>query len=106
MHMLVLAAAVSTLGAASPPAQDCGAPRAAQVAQHAPMRAQKLGQLPDAEMDLAVIRQLGGCWVRQVVRFHVSDPGAATPMPGSHVPRFTGTLVPDGKVATPIQTAR
>ncbi|HEY5412512.1 MAG TPA: hypothetical protein VIJ94_17470 [Caulobacteraceae bacterium] len=107
MHMLIFAAALSTLSAApAPPAHDCGAPRAAQVAQHAPMQAQKLGQLPDAEMDLAVIRRLGGCWVRQVVRFHVSDPNAGATTQGSHVPGFTGTLVPDGKVAKPIPTAR
>ncbi len=107
MQMFVLAAALSTLSAApSPPAPHCAPPQTALAAQHAPLQAQKLGQLPDADMDLAVIRQAGGCWVRQVVRFHVSSPSGPPPAQGAHTPGYTGTLVPDGPVARPTQTAR
>ncbi len=89
-----------------PPAPDCGAPQTSLTSQQAPLRARKLADLPDAEMDLAVIRQVGGCWVRQVVRFHVSDPRGGPTPEGASVPGYTGTLVPDGPVARTTPTAR
>jgi hypothetical protein len=104
MFALVLAPLLAL--APPPPAHDCGAPQTALTSQNTPMRARKLGDLPDAEMDLAVIRSIDGCWVRQVVRFHVSDPRGGVPPEGAHVPGYTGTLVPDGPVAKPVQTAR
>ena len=98
MLALVLAPAIAL--ASPPPPPDCGAPKTTQAAQHAPLHAQKLGDLPDAEMDLAVIRSVDGCWVREVVRFKVSDRGPAgalaTPAP---TPGYRGVLVPDGAVA-------
>jgi len=59
-------------------------------------------------MELAVLRSIDGCWVRQVVRFNVSNPNApAGPSQGVQIPGYTGTLVPDGPV-TPqkVQPAR
>ena len=104
MLALVLA---PMLAAASPPAHACSLPQTALTSQHAtPPRAQKLGQLPDADMDLAVIRSMDGCWVRQVVRFHVSDPAPNGAEPGVHVPGFRGTLVPQGSVLAPVQPVR
>ena len=50
---------------------------------------------------------MNGCYVRQVVRFHVSDRnplGSATP--GEHVPGYTGTLVPEGAVTRVTPTGR
>ena len=106
MIILALAAAASAaIAPAPPPTMTCAAPRPVQAAQHAPMRAQKLGDLPDAEMDLAVVRSVDGCWVRQVVRFNVSTPGLAATPKGEHIPGYTGTLVPDAGV-TPTPTAR
>jgi len=104
MLALVLA---PLLAVASPPAPTCSLPQTAPTAQHAPApRAQKLGELPDADMDLAVIRSVDGCWVRQVVRFHVSDPAPTGGEPGAHVPGFRGTLVPQGAVSPPVQPVR
>lgn len=101
MIALVLAPLVA---AAAPPATTCATPQTSLTSQHAPVRAQKLGELPDAEMDLAVIRSVDGCWVRQVVRVKVSQPGAPiAPLP---TPGFTGTLVPDGSVAKTTPTGR
>lgn len=104
MLALVLAPLIVVTRVA-PPAVDCGLPRATETAQNAPIQAQKLGQLPDAEMDLAVVRSVNGCWVRQVVRFHVSDPRPQAG-PGGRAPGFTGTLVPEGRVAPPAQPVR
>ncbi len=99
MIILALAAAASAaIAPAPPPTLTCAVPRPVQAAQHAPMRAKKLGDLPDAEMDLAVVRSVDGCWVRQVVRFNVSTPGVATAPKGEHVPGYTGTLVPEARV--------
>ena len=104
MLALVLA---PMLAVASAPAQPCSLPQTAPTAQHAPApRAQKLGELPDADMDLAVIRSVDGCWVRQVVRFHVSDPTPNGAEPGAHVPGFRGTLVPQSLAAPPVQPIR
>ena len=95
MLVQLLAASIASAPA---PTMTCAAPQSFQAAQHAPMRAQKLGDLPDAEMDLAVVRSVDGCWVRQVVRFNVSTPGAGAPPKGEHIPGYTGTLVPEARV--------
>ena len=95
MLSLVLAPALAL--AAPPPAQTCALPQTTPTAQHAPARVQKLGDLPDAQMDLAVIRRIDGCWVKEVVRFNVSERGpngaltATIPTPG-----YRGRLVPEG----------
>jgi len=90
MIALVLAPLIAVVP--PPPAPDCGPAPATPTAQHAPVRARKLGDLPDAEMDLAVLRSVGGCAVREVVRLHVSE-GAAAVLP---TPGFTGKLVLEG----------
>ncbi len=98
MIALVLAPLVAI--APPPPAPNCGAPQTFPTAQSGQPHARKLGELPDAEMDLAVIRTMGGCYVRQVVRFNVSDPSLANgATAGEHVPGYTGSLVPDGQAA-------
>ena len=104
--MIALILAPLVVLAPPPPQPACAAPQMTATAQHAPLQARKLADLPDAEMDLAVIRQVGGCWVRQVVRFHVSDPRGAAPAKGANVPGYTGTLVPDGPVARTTPAAR
>jgi len=100
MPVLVLAAAAAiAIAPAPPPSPACAAPQTALTSQTAPMQARKLGDLPDAEMDLAVIRSVGGCWVREVTRTHVSQRGpigAPAPIP---TPGFRGALVPDGPIA-------
>ena len=95
---LAAAASVAIVPAPTPTTMTCAAPQSFQAAQHAPLRAQKLADLPDAEMDLAVVRSVDGCWVRQVVRFNVSTPGATSPPKGEHIPGYTGTLVPEVRV--------
>ena len=95
----MLALVLAPLVALATPAQPCGPPRTVPTAQTTPQHAQRLGDLPDAEMDLAVIRSMNGCYVRQVVRFHVSDRNPLnSPEPGGRLPGYTGTLVPDGAV--------
>ncbi len=102
MIALVLAPLVAL--APPPPAPGCGPPRTVATAQTDQLKVRKLGDLPDAEMDLAVIRSVGGCWVRQVVRFHVSDPQS---QPSVQVPGFRGILVPDGPAGVEkVQPAR
>lgn len=97
MIALVLAPIVTMVQPAAPPPTRCALPQATATANHAPMRARKLGELPDAEMDLAVIRSMDGCFVRQVVRFHVSDRGpAAGGAEGVEVPGYTGRMVTEG----------
>ena len=107
MIVLALAAATSVaiVPAPAPATMTCAPPQSLQAAQHAPVRAQKLGDLPDAEMDLAVVRSVDGCWVRQVVRFNVSTPGGGAAPEGEHIPGYTGTLVPETRV-TPTLAAR
>ncbi len=98
MIALVLAPLIAVVP--PPTAPDCGPPRTVATAQAGQQHVRKLGELPDAEMDLAVIRSIGGCYVRQVVRFNVSSPNAQTlSTPGQHVPGYTGTLVPEGPAA-------
>ena len=104
MHALVLAAGVAALQAASPPAHSCGTPQASSTASHMPIAPQTLGQLPDAVMELAVMRSLDGCWVRQVVRFNVSQRTPPTDnLPGVEIPGYTGRLVPMGPMTPAIQ---
>jgi hypothetical protein len=100
MHALILAAGVAALQAAAPPpAHNCGTPQTSQAASHAPMGPRKLGDLPDAVMELAVLRSIDGCWVRQVVRFNVSQKTPPTDnLPGVEIPGYTGRLVPMGPV--------
>lgn len=89
---------------ASPPAHSCGVPQATSTANHAPLHARKLGDLPDAEMDYAVVRSVGGCWVRQVARFHVSSPAASDASePGAQVPGYAGRMVPEGPARQPLE---
>ena len=102
---LAAAASVAIVPAPTPTTMTCAAPQSFQAAQHAPMQARKLADLPDAEMDLAVVRSVDGCWVRQVVRFNVSTPGGASTPKGEHIPGYTGTLVPEARVM-PTPTAR
>ncbi len=91
MLALVLAPLIAV---ATPHPPVCAAPPTVRTVQQAPERARKLGDLPDAEMDLAVIRSVGGCYVREVVRFNVSDrnPAGRTLAP---TPGYTGRLVAD-----------
>ncbi len=100
MPVLVLAAAAAIAVAPTPPPNtNCTAPRTALTAQSAPVHARKLGDLPDAEMDLAVIRSVGGCWVREVIRFNVSQRDRAGPAVAVPTPGYRGQLVTEGKVA-------
>lgn len=105
MLSLVLA---PMLALASPPAHPCALPQSTQTAQHAPARLQKLGDLPDAEMDLAVIRSVDGCWVKEVVRTNVSDrgPNGAMPAPETPTPGYRGRLVPQGFGATKVEPVK
>jgi hypothetical protein len=104
MPVLVLAAAAA-LATASPPAIPCGPASTVEAATSAQPHACKLGDLPDAEMDLAVLRRVNGCSVREVVRFKVSVRGPAGPSVVVPTPGFRGRLVPDGQVQT-LPTAR
>ena len=94
MLALVLA---PMLAMASPPAQSCALPQTTHTSHDAPhVTVQKLGELPDADLDLAVMRTVDGCSMRQVVRFHVSSPGPGGPEAGLQLPGIKGTLVPQG----------
>ena len=103
MLALVLAPLIAV---ATPPAPICAAPPTVQTAQREPLRARKLGDLPDAEMDLAVIRSVGGCYVREVVRFNVSDANPASRTRAQPTPGYTGRLVPDRSTVRPDLTGR
>ncbi len=106
MPVLVLAAAVSAaLASASPPAITCAPARTVDTATRAQPRLQKLGDLPDAEMDLAVVRRVDGCWVREVIRLNVSQRNPAGPSGVAPTPGYRGLLVPDGQVLTTTPTA-
>jgi hypothetical protein len=106
MIALVLAPLIAL--AAPPPVRDCGPSPTTPVAQHGSIHARKLGDLPDAEMDLAVIRSVDGCAVREVVRFNVSQrgPNGASPAPAAPTPGYMGQLVPNGPAARTVQTGR
>ncbi len=106
MIALVLAPLIAIVP--PPPAPDCGPAATIPTAQHAPVRAQRLGDLPDAEMDLAVLRSVDGCSVREVVRFNVSTrgPNGALPAPAAPTPGYAGKLVPTGPAAGVVQTGR
>ena len=93
MIALILAPVVAL---ASPPPQiTCAAPVTTRTAQTTTTHIQKLADLPDADMDLAVIRSVNGCAVREVTRFKVSErnPAAAAAIP---TPGYRGVLVPTG----------
>ena len=105
MLALVLAP-VLTFVSPSPPPAPCSLPQTTQTAQHAPTRVQRLGDLPDADMDLAVMRTVDGCAMRQVVRFHVSDPAPTGGETGLSVPGIRGTLVPQGPARPRTQPVR
>lgn len=104
--MIALILAPIVVLAAPPPAVACAGPVTSHTVQTAPAHLQKLGDLPDADMDLAVIRNVGGCWVREVTRFNVSErnqAGTAVTLP---TPGYRGRLVPTGPTAGVTQTAR
>ena len=106
MLALVLAP-VLTFVSPSPPAHPCPLPQTQQTSQTAPpSAAHKLGDLPDADMDLTVLRTVDGCAMRQVVRFHVSDPAPGGAETGLHLPGVKGTLVPQGFAAQRAQPVR
>ena len=91
----MLALVLAPLLATAAPTQACAAPPTVRTVQQAPERTRKLGDLPDAEMDLAVIRSVGGCYVREVVRFNVSDRSLAGRTLAVPTPGYAGQLVPD-----------
>ena len=104
MLALVLA---PMLALASPPSHPCSLPQTTQTSHSAPPAAlQKLGDLPDADMDLAVLRTVDGCAMRQVVRFHVSDPKPGGVEAGLQLPGVKGTLVPQGMARQSPQPVR
>ena len=91
MIALILAPVVAL--ASPPPQTTCAAPVTTRTAQTTTTHIQKLGDLPDADMDLAVIRSVGGCWVREVTRFKVSQ-GESAVAPAIPTPGYRGALVP------------
>ena len=103
MLALVLAPLIAV---ATPHPPVCATPPTVRTVQQAPERARKLGDLPDAEMDLAVIRSVGGCYVREVVRFNVSDRNPAGGALAAPTPGYTGRLVPDSATVRPEPTRR
>jgi hypothetical protein len=108
MIALVLAPLIAIVP--PPPAPNCGPAPTTPVVQHAlpPARATRLGDLPDAEMDLAVLRSVDGCAVREVVRFNVSQrgPNGALQAPAQPTPGYAGRLVRSGPAAQTVQTGR
>ena len=82
MIALVLAAAL----AGSAPG-SCVQPLMTTAGPAGPVRAQKLGELPDALAIRAVLRTVGACPYQDVIRFDVSKPGPSYPV---------GTLAPVG----------
>ncbi len=105
MTAFVLAAAVAALAvphAGSPlDRHGCALPHTSGAAFHAPVTARKLGDAPDANLVLAVLRQVDGCDYQQVTRFHVSNPAAPAADQGLEVPGLTGVLVPSGGAVEP-----
>ena len=100
MHALILAATLSFFHA--PPVvngRDC-LPRTQTTSTAAPLRAQRLADLPDANAVLAVTRSVGGCSYQQVVGFNVST-HAPEQAGGMQVRGLRGTLIPDGANLAP-----
>jgi hypothetical protein len=95
MIALILAPIVA-LASPPPPAATCAAPVTTRTVQTGSTRIQKLGDLPDADMELAVIRSVGGCSVREVTRFKVSQRSAIGMAVAIPTPGFRGELVPNG----------
>ena len=103
MIALILAPVIAL---AAPPPVACAPARTTQTVQTAPLKAQKLAELPDADMDLAVIRSVGGCSVREVTRFKVSERSPAGVDVALPTPGYRGALVPDGSVARTTHAGR
>ena len=101
MHALILAAVVTIAPTPSgPTALDCLGRQQIPTSSAQPLRAQRLGSLPDANEIRAVLRTVNGCSYQEVVGFNVST-HAPAPAGGLHLNGWTGTLVPDGARATP-----
>jgi hypothetical protein len=105
MLSLVFAVAVATTPLAAP-AHPCSLPVTAPTGNHAPQAVQKLGDLPDANMVLAVVRRVDGCDYQQIVGVHVSGrDGLQKPcaMPGAiTVKGLDGVLAPIGGGVEPV----
>jgi len=66
MPALALLAAVVVAAPVPPPTAACGPAPMFQTQSKAPLRAQKLGELPDANLTRAVLLKIGPCSVRVV----------------------------------------
>ena len=90
--LLTLAAALNAPAAA--PQMSCapsGALRAPLPAMPYPLQFRNLGELPDANHIRAVFREMNGCSMLEVTRFHVSSPGGYAPG-GVLVPQRNGRI--------------
>ena len=104
MHALILVTTFTFLHGPPPvAAQDC-LTRPQTTSSSTPVRAQRLAELPDANVVLAVMRSVGGCSYQQVVGFNVSTHAPAQAS-GIHVPGWRGTLIPDGAKLSPAMPA-
>ncbi len=104
MYALILATTFTFLHGPPPmSAQDC-LPRTQATSSSTPARAQRLADLPDANVVLTVVRSVGGCSYQQVVGFNVSTHAPAQ-AGGMQVPGWRGTLIPDGARLTPATPA-
>jgi hypothetical protein len=110
--MPALALAVFAVALASPPTaaapdqQPCPPPAAIVTKGPGFSGPQKLTQVPDANLMLAVLRRVDGCDYQQVVRFHVSSPGAQTTLDLSGartIKGLDGVLVPSGVAIEPLK---
>ena len=99
MLPLVLAAAVSSMAFSRSQIRPCPAPAQIPTASTTHARLSKLGDLPDANQVLLVLRTVDGCAYQQVVRFKVSTSG------GQPAADPRGVLVPDGPRLTPVAPA-
>jgi hypothetical protein len=108
MLALLLAPVIVMVKPGPPPSHPCPLPQAVHTSHDPapPIVVHKLGDLPDADMDLAVLRTVDGCAMRQVVRFHVSDPSPGGAEAGVQLPGIKGTLVPQGQANQRAQPVR
>ena len=104
MHALILAAAITVVHVPQDLARPDCLPRPQVVSGAAPLGAQRLGSLPDANEVRAVLRTVNGCSYQEVVAFNVLT-HAPGPTDGRHVPGWSGTLIPDGAHLTPATPA-
>ena len=105
MHALILAAVVTIAPTPTGPTTlDCLARQQIPASTVQPLRAQRLGSLPDANEVRAVLRTVNGCPYQEVVGFNVST-HAPAPAGGLHLNGWTGTLIPDDARATPATPA-